>query len=149
MRAIVTYSFGGSLNRPGPSNEALGKIIDGLTAGTETFVVVVQDFIEDCVNRKPDLVVGEVAKYISTEEITDELVPFLRQKHVSEVLLVAHPFLHWVKCKKLLEESGFKVVRVRTGWVPFDPICENWWVRSPFHLLLYGVLQIVSGRHGH
>jgi hypothetical protein len=149
LQAIVAYSFGGSVGRPGPSNLAFGKIIDRLAAKGEPVVVVVQDFIGSCVNRKPDLVVGEEGVYISTEDITEEIAPLLKKQNVSEVLLVAHPFLHWVKCKKLLEGHGFRVEVVKTGEVPFDPECENWWVRSASQLLLYGVLQKLLGRHGH
>lgn len=149
MRAIVAYSFGGSVGRPGPSNQTFGRIINSLTSGNEKFIVVVQDFIEHCVDRKPDLVTGRDGVYISTEDITDELAPFLRERGIREVLLVAHPFLHWRKCRNLLEDQDLAVERVKTGWIPFDEACENWWVRGPFHLLFYGVLQVLFGRHGH
>ncbi|MDB5195570.1 MAG: hypothetical protein JWO84_754 [Parcubacteria group bacterium] len=149
MRAIVAYSFGGSVGRPGPSNRAFGKIIDGLADHGEEFVVVVQDaFIERSVTCTPDLVVTEAGPYISTEDVTDTLTPFLKDRHVREVVLVAHPFLHGRKCQRLLFEQGFTVERARTGWVPFDPDCENWWVRNPLNLLLYSVLQATLGRYG-
>ena len=145
--AIVAYSFGGSVDRPGPSNIAFGNIINRLVDETQSqkYTVVVQDFIQFCVNEKPDLVVGD-GEYISTQRITSEFEIFLEEEGISNVLLIAHPFLHFVQCKRLLEKRGFAVQRVKTGWIPFDPDCENWWVRGPLHLLLYALLQIAFGR---
>ena len=146
--AIVAYSFGGTPDRPGPSNAALGKVVDRIAAREKDILVIVQDFLKSCIGRKADLVVGDVYTFVNTEGITDLAAAFLKERDIRKVLLVAHPFLHWVKCKRLLEAHGFEVERARTGYVPFDPACHNWWVRSPLHLISYAFLQKTMGRSG-
>ena len=96
-RAIVAYSFGGSIGRPGPSNIALGQVINRLVGEHNEYVVVVQDYLALCVKHKPDFVVGEEGVWLSTEMITNELTPLLKERGISDVLLVAHPLLHWKK----------------------------------------------------
>lgn len=145
-RAIVAYSFGGSTGRPGPSNVALGQVIDRLVGENDEYVVVAQDYLALCVKRKPDFVVGEEGVWLSTERITNAFTPYLKEQNISDVLLVAHSFLHWRRCHALLKAKGFTVERIKTHRIPFDPDCEHWWVHSPLQLLCYAVLQFIFWR---
>lgn len=151
----MAYSFGGSpVHGPGPANRKLAIVVALRLAIGKGAILVVQDYLEALLltaEVRPDLVVRkhrEEGKFLGTEEVTSQYAEFLRRLGVSEVLLIAHPFLHWRKCKKLLEAEGFSVKVVTTGKVPFDPFSEGWWARSRRNLFLYTLLQLATGRQG-
>lgn len=153
-KAIVAYSFGGSpVHGPGRANVKLAEVAARIFRETRALLVV-QDYLGAPLRDAglaPDLVIREhrqKGQFLGTEEVTSQAAEYLRSRGITQVLLVAHSFLHWKKCLKLLQGEGLSIERVRTGWVPFDSCCESWWVRGPFHLLLYGVLQAVFGRQG-
>ncbi len=153
-KAVVAYSFGGSHYGPGCANVVLAQIAARVSRETDA-ALLVQDYLEIPIQEKgifPNFIVREhreKGKFLGTEEVTLQFAEYLRRHNISKVLLVAHPFLHWRKCKKLLQQEGFDVKCVPTGKVPFDRSNESWWVRGPFHLLLYALLQLVVGRQGH
>ena len=153
-KAVVVYSFGGSPRYgPGPANIALAQIAARVTQETKA-ILVVQDYLEALLRKngiRPDFVVHkhqETKKFLGTEEVTRQFAKYLRSHGISKVLLIAHPFLHWRKCRHLLKKAGLDVKCISTLKVPFDRSCENWWVRSPLHLLLYSFLQFAFNRHG-
>ena len=152
--AFVIYSFGGDPGRPGPSNERLAQVAAKIVRQTHA-TLLVQDHLEGPIRDlelTPDLVVDEhrkEGKFLGTEEVTAQYTEYLLQADISTVLLVAQPFLHRPKCIKLLQNEGFDVETVPTGWVPFDPACTLWWGRSPFHLFFYALFQFAFGRQGH
>lgn len=157
-KAIVAYSFGGSpINGPGRANNKLAEIVlkQVIKMNSLAVHVLVQDYLKISLGKLnfiPDLVVSErrqPERFLGTEEVTSQFAEYLCQHNISQVTLVAHSFLHWKKCKRLLEGEGLIVEVADTGWVPFDRNCENWWVRSPLHLALYGLLQKCFGRQGH
>ncbi len=154
--AVIAYSFGGSPRYgAGTANEALARIVIS-TAQKTGSIIIAQDYLEKPLRGMEaplanSLFILEHRKkgcFLGTEEVTLQAALYLRTLDIRHVFLVAHPFLHRFKCKKLLRRSGFSVGCVKTGYVPFDPRNEHWWVRSPFHLLLYAILQILFKRHG-
>lgn len=152
-RAIVAYSFGGNRGRPGKPNMVLASLVAQESKWSPDALILVQDHIAVALplsGVEPDLVVKKhpQEKFFGTEEVTRQFTEFLRTFQVSQVFLVAHPFLHRYKCRRLLEQQGFEVEVVPTAWIPFDPYCKHWWVRSPFHLLAYALLQFFFGRQG-
>lgn len=150
---VIAYSFGFRKDRqgvyPGTSNEALAKVVDRVCRETGA-AAILQWEIEKCVNAEVprSLVIREhtiKGKYLDREEVTAQAVGYMNHLSVKEAILVAHPFLHRRKCKKLLEQGGIKVVIAKTGRVPFDTKSEQWWTRGPLRLLLYAVLQLLFG----
>ncbi|MBI4094203.1 MAG: hypothetical protein HY436_00135 [Candidatus Liptonbacteria bacterium] len=154
--AIVAFSFGGSGNpefrecKPGPANIALGEIVDAFRLQSPKKEIVIQDYLKWCVHGA-DLVImkhREPGKFLGSEEVADQAAEYLKERGVTRVILVAHHFLHWRKCKKLLEVHGFLVEVAKTGRVPFDPNSDGWWVHGPLHLLWYAVRQKLAGISG-
>lgn len=151
--AIVAYSFGFRKYGAGESNKALARSVKKVYSITNVLLIL-QKEIAQCIDFKsvPVLVIEKhrrLWQYLDTEEVTEQAAKYMKRKKISHVFLVAHPFLHRKKCKKLLRKHGFKVFTIKTGWVPFDKYSEKWWTRGPLRLILYAVLQIFFGRRGH
>ena len=158
FEAVVVYSFGGSPRYgPGAANKKLAAIALRIAQNNPSgLVLVAQDYLEEPLREFGGIsLVGLVVRkhrtkgaFLGTEEVTAQAVAYLHTQGIRRVVLVAHPFLHRFKCRKLLLRSGFSVKCAKTGFVPFDPGGEGWWVRGPLRLLLYAVLQVLFGRRG-
>ena len=118
--------------------------------------LVVQDWLAEWSPRLylAQLVISEhreKGKFLNTEEVTAQADQFFRGVGVRDVYLIAHPFLHRWKCRRLLKLHGFKVriVRNKPHWIPFDPNSDGWWTRGALRFLLYVFLQLTTGRSGH
>ncbi len=146
-KVIAGLSFGLRINnKPGLSNRDLAAVMDILQIDTG-LPSLVQWEIARCVLQPP---VFEVKKhrvegrYLDSEEVVDQMVSFLRQNmpDVDTIVLVAHPFLHRYKCKKLFKFFGYKVETAKTGWVRFDKKSIQWYTQNPIYSFIYAVLQI-------
>ncbi len=148
-RAIVAFSFGLRKGGPCDSNIALARAIGKFPKG---IMVVAQREIAALLKSKPALVIRKhriQGKYLDSDEVAAQAADFLRKKKISEAIVVAHPFLHIIKCKQLMQKGGFAVTVPDIGKIPFDKESEQWWSRSAFNFLVYAVLQKLTGRRGH
>lgn len=145
--ALVVFSFGGDVGRIGEVNNRLASLAHKRWK-ISFQLLYAEGFVAEALKMRgftPDFVV-EKQEIIRIEEVVSVYAEQLRKKGVDLVYVLAHPFLHRYKCRKLLEKEGFKVGIVHTGWLPFDPQCSNWWARSPINLLWYTFLQMIFGR---
>ena len=109
---IISYSFGSRKNGRCKSNIELAKFTEDLHEKTRA-PVIAQHEIAECLKSKPLFVVKRhriKSNYLGSEEVTAQAVYFIRKKGFSSVLLVAQPFLHRHKCKKILESYGLRII---------------------------------------
>lgn len=154
--AIVAFSFGQRApdEEPGPCNTRLARLTRQLLEQATAPVVVVAQWEvarglpaaadPHIVAPRPD------GHYLDTESVWATAVPVLRRHGVRRVIAVAQPLLHRAKAHKLIRRDGFEPVRRPIGWIGFDSSRRNtqWWTRGPVRLVLYALLQAVTGRAG-
>ena len=150
------FSFG--LRRPGqepnPCNVRLARATQRVLDETAARVVLVAQW--EVALALPSSATAHVVerpvddRYLDTERVWAQAAPVLRQAGVHRVVAVAQPLLHRSKAHRLIRRDGFEPVRPRIGRIGFDSSFRNtqWWTRGPLRLLLYAVLQSVTGRAG-
>ncbi len=153
---VVTFSFG--LRRadqePNPCNVRLARITERVLDEVTGPVVLVsqwevaralrEDAVAHVVQRTAD------GAYLDTAQVWAQAAPVLSQAGVRRVIAVAQPLLHRSKAHRLIRRDGFEPVRHRLAWVGFDSSPRNtqWWTRGPLRLLVYALLQSITGRAG-
>ncbi len=153
---VVAFSLGLTHREPSPCNRALAAevrriVLEQKSLG-KTVVVVAQ--WEIAAGLALDMVACSVRKhhnpdlYLDSNEVMAQAAKVFREREVQEVIPVANPFLHLWKCRKLVRQLGFTLVSKKIGWTGFCPQSIQWWDRGPLQLLLYSVLQKLSGRRG-
>lgn len=147
-KVIIGLSFGlRKDNKPGLSNEDLAAVVDRLQKESHIDSVL-QWEIAGLVKKPPLLVVTKHRKpgeYLNTEEVVEQMAEYLKSKNITAVILVAQPFLHRYKCRKLFKKKGFKIEIPKTGWIRFDRKSAQFLGKSPFHALIYAVFQTLFG----
>lgn len=146
-KVIAGLSFGLRINnKPGLSNRDLATVVNILQIDTGLPSLVQWEF-ESLVLETPVFVVRKHRikdEYLDSEEVIAQMARFLYENmpDVDTVVLVAHPFLHRYKCKKLFKFFGYKVETAKTGWVRFDKKSIQWYTRNPIYNFIYAILQI-------
>jgi hypothetical protein len=99
-----------------------------------------------------DRVVGPRADrgYLGSEEVWADAKSLLQDRGISNVVLVAQPFLHLPKVARLARLDAFAVIPFKVDAVGFDNTSENtqWWTRGPIRLAAYAILQMLAGVRG-
>lgn len=154
---MVAFSFGlrAEEQEPNPCNRRLAAAVQRLLdEATEPVLAVVSQW-EVALALPPGVahtVVGPQAgrRYLDTERVWQAAVPTLHRADADRVIAVAQPLLHRVKAHRLIRQSGFTPVRARVGRIGFDASRDNtqWWTRGPVRLVVYAVLQTLTGRGG-
>lgn len=153
---VVAFSFGlrGPEEEPNPCNVRLARATRRVLDEAATPIVLVSQW--EVALALPSSATAHVVKapvdgrYLDTDRVWAEAAPVLRQAGVRRVVAVAQPLLHRAKAHRLIRRDGFEPVRPRIAWIGFDSSARNtqWWTRGPLRLLLYAVLQSVTGRAG-
>jgi hypothetical protein len=73
----------------------------------------------------------------------DEADAIFREHSVTHVVPVANPFVHLIKCMRLVRNKGYRLVNGQVTWIGFDKKSDQWWTRGPFVLLYYTIRQMV------
>lgn len=153
---VVAFSFG--LRRPeeepNPCNVRLARATQRVLDQAAAPVVLVSQW--EVALALPSSVTAHVVerpvdgRYLDTERVWAQAAPVLRQAGVHRVVAVAQPLLHRAKAHRLIRRDGFEPVPLRLGRIGFDSSHRNtqWWTRGPLRLLLYALLQAVTGRAG-
>lgn len=161
---VIALSFGKRRKdqEPNPSNFQLGReleeVIDNTTGmlSIGKLLVVAQWEIarqleQDGYGSSIDLVVTQNSatykgkkRYLDNQDVIDKALDWastLTDK-VTDVIIVANPFLHLSACKKLVEARGLKTIDYPIGKIPFDnaPPQLQWWCKGPIRFILYGVI---------
>jgi hypothetical protein len=100
---------------------------------------------EDCLSVKPP----SDGTYLDTEAVWGAAKVAFEPFGITEVIPVAQPFLHLRKIKKLMERDGYTVVDRHVGHIGFDRKSSQWWTRGYLQLIIYAILQTLTGLKGH
>jgi len=92
-------------------------------------------------HRTPD-------EYLDSEEVMAQATEVFRKNGITEVIVVAQPFLQLTKCRKLARNTGFTVIKKKIRRIGFYKDSSQWWTRGPIRLLTYAVLQVLFSRRG-
>jgi len=161
-RAIIAFSFALRNGRePNPCNRRLARAVEEIVAQESAkgipVVVVSQWEIALDLDHKRNNVVYVVSKhrnegqYLDSEEVIAQAADMVfRPMGISDVIVVAHPFLHLNKCQMQLIKAGFNIVDrfktyFRIGWIGFDPESDQPWTRSAWASFWYSVKQLFRG----
>lgn len=158
-RVVIGLSFGyGKEDAQGISNRML---IEGFRKHHPVIFdntpMILQEELYECVKDLPmvrvELIISanRDGTYLDTETVLRKAIGFAKRHSYTEALILAHPFLHrryTIQKARAIAGASMKVKALKTGWVPFDPQSHQWWTRSPFHLLAYGIRVALTGHHG-
>jgi hypothetical protein len=152
MKGLIAYSFSmrnGGKGDQGPCNARLAEVVKEIVQEEkELVIVVVQGEIAQSMTipiaKATRMESMEPGKYLGSEGATMVAAEVFRSKGITEVIVVAQPFLHLIKCKSLVREAGFTVIDKKIGWIGFDPHSDQWYCKSPVHLLIYAVHQVLK-----
>jgi hypothetical protein len=150
MKGLIAYSFSmrnGGKGDQGPCNARLADAVKRIVQEEkEPVVIVVQGEIAQSMSipiaKATRMESMEPGKYLGSEGATTVAAEVFRSKGITEVIVVAQPFLHLTKCKSLVRDAGFTVIDKKIGWIGFDSRSDQWYCKSALHLLIYAVRQV-------
>lgn len=154
MIGIIALSWGLG-GKEDPCNHRLAREVDRfvqeeLECGRRV-VVIAQAEVARHMLTKPDLVISahrRKGEYLGSEEVVAQATEFLQTWWVDEIVVVANPFLHLAKCRKLVRVEGFTIIDRKIGRIGFYCHDRQFLPRSPIHTVLYGLGQFLFGLHG-
>ena len=153
MKGLVAFSFGLGKNEPNRCNRRLAGAVRFIVAGERESVLVISQW--EITKALKSIPIAYVVKkhrirgrYLDSEEVMAQAAKILRKHRITEVIPVANPFLHLIKCRALVRKEGFEPLKREIGWIGFYPESIQWWTRGPFRFLLYVILQILTGWRG-
>jgi len=165
---VVALSFAkrSEKDEPGPVNIKLAKavaaIIDELHQGGEVVIPVTQweiaKYLEEhdetagfIVTQKDASIKPGGKKYLDSGDVLGVAYPLFRHYEVTDVIVVANPFIHLQMVRSRVRSAGFKIMSTKVPWVGFDPSSQNlqWWTKGPIRLLAYTALQVVGKLTNH
>ena len=148
---IVAYSFGLSEVEPNSANRSLAFETEKIRRSYPGSVLVAQWEIalglED-LGITPDRIVNlsDDGTYLGTEDVWEEAVDEFESQGVTDVIAVAHPFLHIIKARRLVKRSGiFNLVEEKIANPGFPENSLQWWTRGPAQLIVYTAMQKLVG----
>ena len=156
---IIALSFTKRAHEPGPVNRRLAHITDEVTHSLESTgepaVVVAQSEIARALLRKPDAVVTEddATKrdryghlYLDSDDVLTEAFIRFRSADITDVIIVAQPFLHLQLAQVMTKRAGFTVEYMSIPPVGFDTHADNlqWWTKGPLRFVAYLLIQAIG-----
>jgi hypothetical protein len=157
VKGLVAFSFAlrAVEEEPNPCNVRLAETVLRIIAAEKDEIVVVSQWEVSrhlrtngheplcSVELRPD---GE---YLDSDAVWVTARKVFELNGISEVIPVAQPVLQMTKVKRLIKADGFVVIERPVGMVGFDRQSTQWWTRGPLRLILYAILQQVTGQRGH
>ena len=153
MRGMIVYSFAWRRNGHSPCNvrlaEATRRIIaesDGpfVIHAQRSVAIILEEMGIGCDSTR------RIIGYEGSEEPNRQGAELFRQIGITEVIPVANPFIHLIKCMGLVRAEGFKtpsfwrLVRM-IGWIGFDRESVQPATRDPFRFMFYAAKQVLFG----
>jgi hypothetical protein len=86
--------------------------------------------------------------YLDSEAVMQAADPIFKQMDVTGVIPVANPFVHLVKCKRLVKKAGFKLLPARIGHIGFNKNSDQTWTRGRIRLIVFSAAQVLFGLKG-
>lgn len=153
MKGLVAFSFALRKNEPNPCNVRLAQATEVIVKkeGNDVIVVAQWEIARALKSVSSPYVIEKhrtEGEYLGSEEIWLQAVEVFKKHGVTEVIVVANPFLHLTKCRMLVKKSGFIPLKRKVGWIGFDRASLQWYARGPLRALLYAILQQFTGWHG-
>lgn len=156
MFGIVAFSFGLREEEPSPCNVKLGEVVRRFNVASETaYVIVAQREVSLALQKygiRPEVTVWPPTdgSYLDSQAVWERARDYFRQINVTEVIIVAQPFLHLPSIKSMIERDGFTVVNRSSPSIGFDNSDLNTqpWTRSRWAFLEYAVKIELGGKHG-
>jgi len=162
---IVGFSFGLRDEEPNPSNMALAvklqAITDDLGIDGHVVIVVAQWEITKALDERfgtnfyVDLSVEQHTDgtYLDSDDVWAAAKERFVYEGVTQVIIVAQPFLHLPKLKAMVtkDKDGYEVVDYEIGVIPFDNSDLNTqpWTRSKTALAIYAAKSLLGMKRGH
>lgn len=160
---IVGFAFGlaTEAEEPNPSNSALADAIDEAlwfveAAGDEAFIVTQWeitkglDLVSLTVNRSVEQ--NTDGSYLDSKGVWEVAKADFHAQGITQVIIVAQPFLHLPALKKMVRADGFEVnSNLKIGEIPFynSPSNTQPWTRTKFALAVYAVKALFGMKRGH
>lgn len=90
----------------------------------------------------------QTGEYLDSREVMAQAADIFRGCGITEVIVVANPFLHLYACRQIVHEFGFTPIKRKVRWIGFCKDSLQWWTRGPIRCLAYSVMQKLWGRRG-
>jgi hypothetical protein len=153
---IVALSFAKRVVEPNPVNKLLAaevdRIDDELQQGGEPTIIVSQWEIalaydaNYVVGPEYATVKGNGKEYLDSKDVLKRAFEAFETHGVTDVIVVANPFLHLGAVRSMVRKAGFTVMKVKISWVGFDNSSLNlqWWCKGWPQSILYAGLQVLG-----
>lgn len=161
---IVGLSFGKHAVEPNPINQKLAEdldrqakhmvFVDGHFAGEKPVVIAQWEIAKastyddmTVVDQRDATNVDRGGKsYLDSQDVLNVAFAEWRAKRVTDVIVIAHPFLHKPAVEKMVRQAGFNVIKHRVPFPGFDnsPDALQWWCKGPIRFVAYLVIQVVG-----
>jgi hypothetical protein len=151
---IVAFSFGLEEHfEPSICNVRLAKEVERLYKENGEYCIIVAQWEVALELAKLSIPVHCTVEstsevYLDSEAVMEAAKLVFTKFHVTDVIPVANPFVHLIKCKQLVKKAGFKLIRARVGYIGFNKDSDQAWTRDPFRLILYSIAQVLWGLKG-
>jgi hypothetical protein len=157
---IIGFAFGLRAEEPNPSNIALAKKVHQVVVDAEKFgsvpIVVTQweitKALDELFGYEVDLSVELRADgtYLDSKGVWEDAKAEFVREGVTQVIVVAQPFLHLPSLKKMVKDDGYEVFVYKIGEIPFDNSDLNTqpWSRSKTALAVYAAKSLLGMKHG-
>ncbi|MFA5197410.1 MAG: hypothetical protein WC437_03205 [Patescibacteria group bacterium] len=143
---VCSFALREDSQEPNPCNIRLAEAVERiLEKATEEIHIVSQWEVakklkSDGVN--PTLVVEPFldGSYLDTKDVWAEAKVMFALLDITEVIIVANPFIHGFYVERMIKKDGFKVFHkydTEIGPIGFDPESLQWWTRGPSRCLFY------------
>lgn len=159
---VIGFAFGLRAIEPNPSNAALAvklyEVVDFVEHSGSVAIAISQweitKAVEAMFDFEVDLSVGLRADgtYLDSKGVWEVAKPEFVHEGVTQLIIVAQPFLHLPSLKKMVRDDGYEVFEYKIGEIPFDSSKLNTqpWTRSKLSLATYAAKTLVPGaKHGH
>lgn len=84
--------------------------------------------------------------YLDSEDVLEKAFIEFRKYGITDVIVVANPFLHLQAAQAIVKKAGFTVVKYKVPWVGFDNDQRSlqWWCKGPIRFIAYLAIQVVG-----
>lgn len=152
---IVAFSFGlrATDEEPNPCNRRLAEETFRIARSLPFPVLIVSQWeitraLNDLGLPPSQSVESTPGKYLDSEAVMEGAAIFFRENGVTHVIPIAHPFLHMYKCRRLVTEHGFTLIKRDVRKIGFDRKSLQPYTRGPLRLLWYAIKQKLLGHRG-
>jgi hypothetical protein len=150
---MIVYAFAWRRKGDSPCNKHLSQAAKRIVCAHDGPVVIHAQRTTAKLLREMGIECHQTEKrpgYEGSEEPTRQAAELFREKGITEVIVVANPFLHLVKCIQLVRKEGFKTPSFwelddMIGWIGFDKHSEQPATRGPIRLIYYTLRQMLFG----